>query len=45
MKTTTVYVYLTPEQVKRLKALMEERHTSIGHVVQEIVEKALEEAK
>lgn len=41
MKTQTVYVYLTPEEVEKVKALMEERHVSIGHYVEELVRQAL----
>lgn len=41
MKTQTVYVYLTSEEVAKVKALMEERHVSIGHFVEELVREAL----
>lgn len=41
VKTQTVYVYLTSEEVAKVKALMEERHVSIGHFVEELVREAL----
>lgn len=41
VKTQTVYVYLTPEEVAKVKALMEQRHVSVGHFVEELVREAL----
>lgn len=41
MKTQTVYVYLTSKEVAKVKALMEQRHVSIGHFVEELVREAL----
>ena len=41
MKTQTVYVYLTSKEVAKVKALMEERHLSIGHFIEEMVREAL----
>ena len=40
-KTQTVYVYLTSEEVAKVKALMEQRHVSIGHSIEEMVREAL----